>query len=181
MEGCNTLLTWCDFVWGRQSGPLTWNWSDRFNFQIKSIWRQVAANVAFTWNQISESFSQWFRASYLVCLAGSGNKTSVLRLPTHLSTKKPIFLPTNPSFYQQTHLSTNKPIFLPTNPIFLPTKQTHLSTNKSSQVATHTYLLNPQNLNVWSTFWTNPTVGLYCSTFLPMYSISLPNLSSWIT
>ena len=72
-----------------------------------------------------------------------------------------------------------QPIFLPTNPSFY--QQTHFSTNKSSQLATHTYLLNPPNLKVWSTFWTNPTVGLYCSTFLPMYSISLPNLSSWIT
>ena len=122
-----------------QSGPLTWNWSDRFNFQIKSIWGQVAANVAFTWNQISDSFSQWFRATYLVCLVWSGNKTSVLKLPTHLSTNKPIFLPTNPSFYQQTHLSTNK----------------------SSQLATHTYLLNPPNLKVWSTFWTNPSTLLF--------------------
>ena len=41
-----------------------------------------------------------------------------------------IFLPRNPSFYQQTHLSTNKPIILPTNPSVY--QQPHFSTNKTN-------------------------------------------------
>ena len=69
--------------------------------------------------------------------------------------------------------SNCQPIFLSTNPIFLPTnpsfyQKTNLSTNKSSQLATHTYLINPPNPNVLLNFSTNLTMGLYCSTFLPI-------------
>ena len=96
------FLTRRDFVWGDK--VVLWHGIEVTDSTSKL--NQSGDKLLPMWLSLgirfqNPSVSGFVLPIYLVGLAWSGNKTSVLKLPTHLPTNKPIFLPTNPSFYQK--------------------------------------------------------------------------------